>query len=896
MDHLPYPTGSTLPPIQIPLLFEYESCELDTETEDFNTSTIVRGQERSDGIEVENPPASSLGGSSTYAASLALPQLPAQNVDSDKITRDEKRDWTSTFWHYPRERGWVTAVGSSSWLSCSGLEAARRAQEWLYFELLHGFLDRKINPQELSKPDPHNGQRLLDSTALPDLLAHWTSNVRSLQSDIRLYAEGKVLSLLEKVVIECKNLGSIQEAAPVSLAILVLADTLAKAVLSLRNSEDYQLYETWSTGPHAFLRERMLANHWCPFQINRFVDEYTPTAMYYLSSLPRLATFGGVDHDQCLETQCRTTSVDPRSYEPRHADDCQNNRRSCNMLGVDAKDVASIIEMGSVPLIMLDESPEGQMKLTVVKSHPGLRYVALSHVWSGGLGNVNANCMRSCQLYRVQQMLNKIRENGDDDLDRNLGIRKFEAASLFLRMLCGLKLPPEQPILLWMDTLCVPVGPEWSKAYRMAIAQMAQIYVEAQCVLVLDPELEKLNHKDLPDHQVFATVLCSSWNARSWTFQEASMARTFYVQFADGYCVIDERWHELMEPFRAAKHSKSSPQGSSLKAFSMSDFLTLEFSRWFFELPVMTKIRGHDTRVLMSKNEDWKNFACVWNALRSRSTTKVDDLYGIIAVMVDLSADEILKLDKNERMKSIIRSQSSLPLPLLYQKCSRLLDNQGRPTWAPANITGSRLGMSNGYMTVTGQGLLIGPLKSNMNHGHTWPQAYLLSNATTVHSPFTMRLPDSDNLGYIEPYLLEGATSESPSNSWICLFDNVKGGLALHNIPGVLLSVQRVENSVYHTSYLCPVTISFAGTGITGNSETNRNSRSQPSSLVGSLISWKDQSIKIESGMLTISLIQKKKKELFLLTCLALRRLDYLVPSKGSHFKKIDINMENNRE
>lgn len=59
--------------------------------------------------------------------------------------------------------------------------------------------------------------------------------------------------------------------------------------------------------------------------------------------------------------------------------------------------------------------------------------------------------------------------------------------------------------------------------------------------------------------------------------------------------------------------------------------------------------------------------------------------------MVDLSAYEILRLNPKERMKAILRSQSTLPLPLLYQDCPKIGDFEGKPLWAPSEIEGGIL-------------------------------------------------------------------------------------------------------------------------------------------------------------------------------------------------------------
>lgn len=358
--------------------------------------------------------------------------------------------------------------------------------------------------------------------------------------------------------------------------------------------------------------------------------------------------------------------------------------------------------------------------------------------------------------------------------------------------------------------MCVPVGTEYEETRQAAIAQMAQIYVEAQCVLVLDPEVQQLNYRSLPDEQIFASVLSSSWNSRSWTFQEACMARVFYVQFADGYCVIDKRWHDFMKRMDKSSDAECDTLNTGQRALGLRDKLMAEVSDWFREMPVMTKIRSYDARTLMTKSEDWQNFVRVWNGLRTRSTTKTDDLYGIMAIMVDLSAYEILKLDPKERMKAILRSQSTLPLSLLYQNCAKLYDIHGRPLWAPSEIAGGHLEINGAYMSVQEDGLLIDVHKLDATL-HAWPAAYMFSTTHPLPGSFALRQAGLDLAVSVKLCQSSEEQDTDLTLSWIILFDGpLSHGQTMQNAPGVLLSLLKVEGSMFLTKYLCPLKVSIA--------------------------------------------------------------------------------------
>ena len=63
----------------------------------------------------------------------------------------------------------------------------------------------------------------------------------------------------------------------------------------------------------------------------------------------------------------------------------------------------------------------------------------------------------------------------------------------------------------------------------------------------------------------------------------------------------------------------------------------------------------------------------VWNALLGRATTKPEDAHGIVANLLDYNAEEILLLDKKNKMKAIIYIEDRLPIELLYNGSARKL-------------------------------------------------------------------------------------------------------------------------------------------------------------------------------------------------------------------------------
>lgn len=823
MDHVPYPSSSQLPPIEVPFLCKNGREQFNQKAGRSCTVTDEGGASAINHLWTEDNSGNPTSTIARYKNADASGPLHFGTVLPDHSGYTSTSDWTIDFWKYPEQQGWC-ALSRGSWLSPYPELTAGRAQEWLYVELLRRFIGQPIEITKFSRQSRRGEPKVLDSSLLPDLLTQWTT--RNPRSDVggqfyinaideKAEKQNLVLSLLARVAAECNRLDDVPEPCQsTSLAIRILVDTLTNAVYKIANVPAINIPSNLKLRSNPLLKRRFLSNGWCPRQIALLSGRYSPTTTYYLSSLPRLTTFGGVKHHHCNEDRCASASVDPATYVHQHTEGCSTATHDCRMVGVSSARIAECIEGGHIPLIKFEELSDGILQPEVVKFRSDLQYVALSHVWSGGLGNVEANSMFSCQLRKIHDLLRTIQDNGDDDLDRDRGPRKLQGSKRDVKEVLGIPIK-RQPVLLWIDTLCVPVGQQYVAMRQKAIAQMAQIYVQAQCVLVLDPELPQFTFRGLSREQIFASVLCSAWNSRSWTLQEACMARVFYVQFADGYYVLDQDWHDFMKGLTVAVDYGSRESIVQSISAEMRDSLMLEVSDWFRQMPVMTKIRNFDSRTLMTKSEDWQNFSRVWNALRTRSTTKTDDLYGIIAIMVDLSAYEILKLDPRERMKAVLRSQSSLPLSLLYQNCTKLVDSKGIPSWAPSELAGGHLEMNTGFMDLEDDGLLIDSRRPGTAQ-HVWPGAYLFSTDSPISLSLDLRIPDSESILHLEICSSSKEKDKVTTGTWIMLIHNGPNhGHSLQGVPGALLSVSSMQDSQYRTAYFSPINVISKNTGPT---------------------------------------------------------------------------------
>lgn len=121
------------------------------------------------------------------------------------------------------------------------------------------------------------------------------------------------------------------------------------------------------------------------------------------------------------------------------------------------------------------------------------------------LGNPAANTLPTCQLRYLQAKVNALHTRGEG----------AESDS--------------EPVLFWIDSLCIPVSEQTRDARHKAIAQMKNTYEEADAVLVLNKELEHVSaHTDPATLNM--NISRAPWFRRLWTLQEGLLARDIFFQ------------------------------------------------------------------------------------------------------------------------------------------------------------------------------------------------------------------------------------------------------------------------------------------------------------------------------------------------------------------------------
>lgn len=389
---------------------------------------------------------------------------------------------------------------------------------------------------------------------------------------------------------------------------------------------------------------RMRRDGWCHYNISMLHERLNSAGLCFASDLERPSTdlvhptirvskaldpkaplVPSKQTDLCTHYRCAQTMLKPEEYKTKHVDGCNG----CVDMVADRDEIHSILlEKGSFPLILtIDEDDE---RVTLCEYDDDLSYVAISHVWSDGLGNLERNALPKCQMLRLSKYVRSL------DGDKTKGI-----------------------LLFWIDTLCVPPDPviqdeEVLNAQEVAISFMRKTYEDAQAVLVLDSWL--LSHSIRQDSptETLMRIVSSNWNTRLWTLQEGALAKNLLFQFAD--VAFDS---ELgIEDMLSDRNKVTS--------------VTLH-------TPIVQCFE--DIRSLAWNDMSRPNLISLMHALKVRSTSVAADEALCLAALMRVSLEDVIKAPAGDRMKTFWSLLEEVPQTMIFYTGIKLQVPGFR--WAP---------------------------------------------------------------------------------------------------------------------------------------------------------------------------------------------------------------------
>ena len=377
-------------------------------------------------------------------------------------------------------------------------------QTWTYFGMLSELTGDQVAVRDLSVS--RDGKTILQTDHLTALLNKWIS--RSLKKSVAI-RDQEAAHVSECLVTISTVYDSLYTKNPhfldpeFHLSVQLLYEYIVKAAtLAEGSARSAPIQFRGLLGPVRFCQRSMEQLQWCPSDVHMLSEALSATELMFASML--VPPGQDKDHSKCSSTKCLAYQVsDQKEYVTKHTHDAC----TCEFVFASQKQVAQVLlqDTLSVPLIGASEpvrGEDGQLYVEILASNLSsepVRYVAISHIWSDGLGNNSSNAVPLCQFHRIAAMVEAI-------------YGRFKVA-------------------FWFDTLCFPLQPP--AAYDTALVRMRQSYEDADKVLVLDRYLFKQDCQGIAAEEIAMRVTCAPWNRRLWTLQEGMLARSLHFQFRD---------------------------------------------------------------------------------------------------------------------------------------------------------------------------------------------------------------------------------------------------------------------------------------------------------------------------------------------------------------------------
>ena len=518
-------------------------------------------------------------------------------------------------------------------------------QTWLYFGTLHEVFRETVKLEDFIFTD-ENGNRFLYTGNLRQTMTGWLDQtVGVLESQNAQH---------EKMVSLCNHIRSHLDLLYYLLSGLrALADPGGVAATALLGESLENFYRTtyrevlkletppnilWGMAFSKWLTEKMKVSGWCPSTITRLAEDSPRISLlYYYSLLP--APQLGRDHSLCTSDSCLALKIDPSNYHTAHT----RPGCGCPDLSMDVEIIGDCLRKGRLPLVEVphDEDPM-RINITCREDGGDTGFVAISHVWADGLGNINDNSLPACSLQEISRLVSK------------------------LPRIPRTSSPENGLTALWIDTVCVPVLPAALK--QLALNYLRHPYMHAEHVLILDNYLRNVDAEDCDILEIFARVSCGNWVGRLWTLQEGRLAKRTWFQFRDKAIELKALWEATERP--------------RSRGPDYWDMLVEAVVKWD-----ATDLWGTRRAAL---GLDLHSAKSLRRALCFRSVSVPSDEALCLFCLAGLNMEQITSVPPaaHLRMKVFWSSMHRVPSGLIYSKSPQKLEAPGL-RWAPLSFMGS---------------------------------------------------------------------------------------------------------------------------------------------------------------------------------------------------------------
>ncbi|KAL8949547.1 MAG: hypothetical protein Q9222_004356 [Ikaeria aurantiellina] len=568
-----------------------------------------------------------------------VPYVCAEGYDNGPFLTFPSRQGKTYILEAPSESKYRATIAISTPLA----ELEAFIQTWLFFGLLNEILKDMCTASQfvtVVNPSP-TSRRRIDTTSLVSIVQGWVNHVKvSDDSDEERQAQynhiAECLQLTMRVLIAIRPSSRPDFNRSVIVSIASVAELLTAATNSAYKIRDLNSQNkcpgTWAFRLHDDPKsaEMMKQHGYCPSEIIRIKNTcITLSTIHFLTWMDK--TDPAASHEHCNDSECLWRSNSLSSDKTKHRlDHCD-----CSSLTVDVGKAIAILARGGLPILSLTSlPPRDDIRLEVLEAVPESRYVAISHIWADGLGNAKANELPRCQLQHLLKLTTSFFESSTTQADGST-------------------------VLIWLDTLCVPVKPP--EARTMALNQMKRPYIEAAFVLVLDAGLCKIHSQELDPLETGLRIFNSQWMRRLWTLQEGALPDKLYFQFSDATVDLQQLQKKVL------------------------DIHQTDIGRQYLALDVGTahaKLRGFFHSSIPAAGPD---LATAVQALHYRSVSEPADEPLLMAGLLQLDARPILNGPDSSRMQRLWTlmplASKGIPMNVIFRSEPRL--SQPGFRWAP---------------------------------------------------------------------------------------------------------------------------------------------------------------------------------------------------------------------
>lgn len=455
--------------------------------------------------------------------------------------------------------------------------------------------------------------------------------------------------------------------------------------------------------------DRFRSTNWCPWDVAVLSRKYSPTLCFYISQFGRPtpwrehlteANSSNTSHEHearesdvpqnliCTTQRCVFARIDNETYTTAHAPGCSG----CDELSVSRHELSDLLKAEQIPLTSLEQNSDGALQLSLY-SHSGIGrkrpYIAFSHVWADGLGNLRDNAIPGCQAKSLQDLVDKRkfvrrfrrRRHATAIVPRRTREReeKLEAEAQ-----SRWEARDDWPEHYWLDTLSVPPDAleDSQHQQKLAIHKMRETYEQAEAVVVLDAWLRCCSATVTSPLETLSRIITSPWTRRLWTLQEGVLPKTLLFAFEDSLEDADVVAKELRRLFEPGVPLWLTDEGP------------FELQPWYYQAlgaEVQCQyynLRRKEAETLASKAGlgyyNSLSMTGIRAALQFRSTSVDSNEALCLSVLTNISVKTLCHVKASNRMMRYWLLLQSVDVKMLLWIFQRLDEENFR--WAPSTL------------------------------------------------------------------------------------------------------------------------------------------------------------------------------------------------------------------